>query len=151
MTPARLITDEHVLIGAATGQQHGSARYPTRVWDNGFGKLWVYRETLGVLGIVRADSFENAWSCVVDEILDDADPDDPDTYARSYDADADEYELAECCHWRGSGAPSNPKLTSGIAREDSNGSRLDELTAELATELGVVVCVELWGPWGEGE
>ena len=110
-----------------------------RFWDEGFGPLWVYRNSLGVLGVVRADTFEKAWSCVVDEILQDVDPDDEDSYARSYDSNAKEGELAEGCHWRGSGVPSNEGLNSHLAYEDLNGSSLDPLTVEDAVKMGIVI------------
>lgn len=102
-----------------------------RYWDDGFGPLWVYCESRGPRGIVRAPSFEEALSCVVDEIMDDADPQDPDTWARSYDPTAAEGDLAEERHFRGS-VPANEGLESAIAREDPNGSVLERLDAFLA-------------------
>ena len=111
----------------------GNLASELRTWDDGFGPLWVYVETLGPVGVVRARTWEEACACVVDEIMDDADPMDPDTYARSYDPDAEEWDLAEGCHYRGSGVPSNPRLHSPLAREDLNGSdlvRADKRTLE---------------------
>ncbi len=40
-----------------------------KVYDDGFGPLWVYQESLGVVGLVRALSYEEAWDSVLDEIL----------------------------------------------------------------------------------
>ena len=113
-----------------------------RFWDEGFGPLWVYRESLGVVGVVRATNWEDAWACVVDEIMDDADPSDDCNYARDYNEDADEGELAEGVHYRGSGVPSNEGLESPLASEDLNGSALDLLTPEFAAELGLQIEVE---------
>jgi hypothetical protein len=59
-----VISDEQTLIGATT--EYGT---PIKVYDDGFGLLWVYRESLGITGIVRAMSYEAAWDCVLDEIL----------------------------------------------------------------------------------
>ncbi len=106
---------------------YGAPSVPLRTWDDGFGPLWVYVDSLGPVGVVRARTWEDAYACVVDEIMDDADPTDPDTYARSYDERAEENELAEGCSYRGSGVPSNPDLRSPIARGDLNGSRLVRL------------------------
>ena len=98
-----------------------------RYYDTGHGRLWVYLESLGPVGIVRARTFEEAYAAAIDEIMNDADPTDPNTYARSYDESAETSELAEGCHWRGSGEPSNPGLSSPIAQEDLNGSYLTPL------------------------
>lgn len=42
---------------------------PIKIYDDGFGPLWVYRESLGVVGIVRSQTESDAWDCVLDEIL----------------------------------------------------------------------------------
>ena len=98
-------------------------------WDDGFGFLWLYVESLGVMGVIRAETFEDAYSSAVDEIMADADPADPETYATSYDPSADPAELAEGHHYRGSGTPSNPLLTSTIAQEDLNYSNIVPLNS----------------------
>ena len=107
-----------------------------RFWDEGFGPLYVYRETLGVVGVVRAMSWHDAWECVVDEIMCDADPKDPDNHPDQYG------NLPEGIHWRGSGVPSNEGLESPVAAEDLNGSSLDELTPELLSELELKIELE---------
>ena len=122
-----LITDEQSLTGATV---RGHA---LRVWDDGFGPLWVYRESLGAVGVVRAKTWEDAHSCVVDEIMGDADMSDPDNIP---EADGN---LPEGLHWRGSGVPSNEGLESPLASEDLNGSLLDRLTDELAEGLEIEV------------
>lgn len=42
---------------------------PTKVYDDGSGPVWAYEESFGILGIVRADTFQSAWEIVTDEIL----------------------------------------------------------------------------------
>lgn len=59
-----MITDEQELVSVTN--QWGREQ---KIYDDGFGPLWVYRESLGVMGIVRAQSYESAWDCVLDEIL----------------------------------------------------------------------------------
>lgn len=133
----QLIVDSQALRGAT----YGDPGYKLRTWDDGWGTLWLYSESLGPVGIVRASTWEEAYSCVIDEIMDDADPEDPDTYARSYDPSAAADTLAEGCHWRSSGEPSNEGLHSPIAQEDLNGSLLEPLTLARATELSIVLDV----------
>jgi len=117
---------------------YGGHELPT--WDEGSGPVWVYMESLGPVGVVRAETWEEAWECVVDEIMGDADVDDPDTW-QSGRPDIPR-ELAEGCYWRGCGVPSNPHRTSPIAAEDLNGSfliRLEALDDEWREKLTVTL------------
>lgn len=116
-----------------------------RTWDEGFDgdPLFVYSDSMGVVGIVRAETWEQAWECVVDEIMPDADPEDADSYARSYDDAAEPSELAEGVHHRSSGIPSNDGLDSPLAQEDLNGSWLHETTIDDLREThGIVITWE---------
>lgn len=123
------ITDEQSLTGASV------RGHKLRVWDDGFGDLWVYRESLGAVGVVRAQTWTEAYSCVVDEIMGDADIDDEDNQPD------DDGNLPEGLCWRGSGVPSNEGLESPLAAEDLNGSILERLTDALAEELEIKVVV----------
>lgn len=60
------ITDDMQFIGA-TVQGH-----KTRIYDDGFGPLWVLCEPLGVSGIVRAQAWEDAYEIAEDEIFPEA-------------------------------------------------------------------------------
>jgi hypothetical protein len=102
---------------------------PYRTCDDGFGPLWVYRESLGILGIVRAQTWEDAFGCVLDAIMSDADETDPENWAG-----AETGELPEGIHFRPSGPPTVNGLNSGLASEDLNGSLLDPLTVEFLRE-----------------
>jgi len=124
-----LINDDQSLDGATV------RGHKLRVWDEGFGPLWVYRESLGAVGVVRARTWEEAHECVVDEIMDDGDIDDTDNQP---DADGN---LPEGLSWRSSGVPSQEGLESPLAQEDLNGSLLDCLTDALAAELEIEVQV----------
>lgn len=117
------LTDEMRVVAAvevtARGRGEAEQCYSHRLWDDGFGPVWVYRETLGALGVVRATSWEDAWGCVVDEIMDDADADDVrDLYQHGQEVDG--------LHVRG-GQPASPWATTVFAQEDPNGSRLSLL------------------------
>lgn len=126
-----LITDEQSIKRVRTRFDN-----PVRFWDEGFGPLWVYRESLGVVGVVRASTWEEAYECVVDEIMGDADMADPDNQP---DKDGN---LPEGLHWRGNGVPANEGLESPLAAEDLNGSLLDRLTPALVEELGLQIELE---------
>ena len=78
-----MITNDQTLTGAKT-------RFGTEIktYDDGFGPLWVSRNTLGVDGIVRAQTFESADSCVRDEIL-------PVVPLEDIQADPSEYYVCE--------------------------------------------------------
>jgi hypothetical protein len=115
------LTDDDSLQGAFS--RFGR---PLRVWDDGFGPLWV----------VRASTWEEAHSCVVDEIMDDADVSDPDNQPDEHG------NLPEGLSWRGSGVPSQEGLESPLAAEDLNGSALDALTDALADELEIRLEIE---------
>jgi hypothetical protein len=129
-----MIRDDETFAGAK--HKHGTS---IRIYDDGFGPLWVYRESLGVLGIVRASNWHDAFECVLDAIMSDADVDDPSTYALSYDDKAEIGELAEGYHFRPNGIPTDNGLSSPIACEDLNGSFLDALTPEFLATLEIVL------------
>ena len=59
-----LITDDQELVSAST--RSGT---PIKTYDNGFGSLYAYRDAGGLVGLVRASSWEDAWYLVEDEIL----------------------------------------------------------------------------------
>ena len=42
---------------------------PVKYYDDGIGPLWLYRDASGLLGIVRAQKWEDAYEIVEDEFL----------------------------------------------------------------------------------
>lgn len=112
--------------------------------DGGIGEacLWVYRESLGPVGVVRASSWGDAYEIVLDCIMDDAEAGDPDNYASFYDDNAEPDDLAEGVHYRPNGVPTDNGLSSCLAAEDLNGSSLELLTPELAEDLRIVLHIE---------
>lgn len=91
--------------------------YSLRFWDDGNGRAWNYRDASGLEAVIRADSWESAYECFIDEIADDADPDDVPTDPES--------DLPDGMHWRGNGAPSNNWAETHIAQVDLNGEQLE--------------------------
>lgn len=54
---------------------------PIRYYDDGIGTLWIMRDTMGIVGIVRAQSMQDAYDIVSDEFrLPIAQEDVPDAY-----------------------------------------------------------------------
>ena len=62
-----MITDEQSLVGARS--QWGSE---ITIYDDGFGPLWIMRDSLGIVGIIRAQSWEIAWEIAEDEFFPEA-------------------------------------------------------------------------------
>lgn len=62
-----LIQDEQTFDGAKT--QFGSQ---IKTYDDGNGPLFIMRDSMGILGIVRADSWESAFSIAEDEFFPEA-------------------------------------------------------------------------------
>lgn len=64
-----LLTDEQLLVSATYGR--GNYEIPT--YDDGFGQLYVLRDSMGIRGIVRAQSWETAYEICEDEFFLEAD------------------------------------------------------------------------------
>jgi hypothetical protein len=115
---------------------------PIRFCDDGFGPLWVYRESLGIVGIVRAQKWEDALECVLDDIMDDADPE----YLADPGYEVAEGDLPEGCHYRPNGgypgSASKPWAQTCICQEDLNGAVLEPLTQEMVDAEGIVLTWE---------
>lgn len=113
---------------------------PVRFWDDGFGPLWLYRDASGLEAVIRAQSWEDAWTYAVDEILDGTDWEGvADAIGELLAPDAD---LPEGFTFRGCGEPSSPWASGHIACHDLNGESLDELTPQLAESLGIRIAWE---------
>lgn len=62
-----LITDEQSLKSAK-----GRFGHSIPVYDEGFGPLWIHRDSMGISGIVRARTWEDAYSICEDEFFPEA-------------------------------------------------------------------------------
>ncbi len=117
-----------------------------RYYDDGMGPLFVMRDSMGIIGIVRAMSWEDAYSIVEDEFLHVV-PADEIGEAYGFNSQAefeardtskdDSMELRE-----GYSYQSN-STGSGIVSHDLNGEALDLLTLELAQQLELQIIVRL--------
>jgi len=68
MTKTVEITDGQQLVSAKF--QSG---YEIKTYDDGFGPLWISRNSIGINGIVRAQTWEDAYSICEDEFFPEAD------------------------------------------------------------------------------
>lgn len=66
-TTSAPINDDQSLVSAA--YSHGLA---IPVYDDGFGALYIHRDSMGISGIVRAQSWEDAYSICEDEFFPEA-------------------------------------------------------------------------------
>jgi len=131
------ITDDVRLTGAVN--QWGSA---IPFYDDGSGTVFVFRESMGVSGIVRADTWETAWKIAMDEFTSEA-SDTVADFEREYGPEWWENELWCDAHgFRPSGG--------GVYARDLNGESLDVLTDADAEEMGITITVEPWWTGAQG-
>lgn len=64
---SKLINDDQLLVSAKRGN------YDIPIYDDGFGKLYIHRDSIGISGIVRAQTWEDAYSICEDEFFPEAD------------------------------------------------------------------------------
>jgi hypothetical protein len=62
-----LITDSQYFVSAKY-----SSGYEIQTYDDGYGQLWISRSSTGINGIVRAQSWEDAYSICEDEFFPEA-------------------------------------------------------------------------------
>jgi hypothetical protein len=65
---SELINDEQSLVSAQF--QHGT---PIQTYDDGFGPIFILRDSMGIQGIIRAQSWEDAYEIAEDEMFPDCD------------------------------------------------------------------------------
>lgn len=68
MEHTEIITDEQSFNGATYGRDN----YAIKTYDDGFGILWISRSSIGINGIVRARTWEDAYEICEDEFFDEA-------------------------------------------------------------------------------
>jgi hypothetical protein len=68
MKQTELITDGQSFDGAV----YGRSDYQINVYDDGRGPLWISRNSIGISGIVRAQTWEDAYSICEDEFFPEA-------------------------------------------------------------------------------
>ena len=64
-----MISDTQSLVGA----KYSDSDYAIATYDDGFGPLWISRNSIGINGIVRAETWEDAYGICEDEFFPEAD------------------------------------------------------------------------------
>ena len=140
-----MITDEQRLISAT---RNGHA---IPVYDDGFGTLFIHRGSMGISGIVRAQTWEDAYSICEDEFFPAGDEDAISSMNEIEEMEEGiERSHAQACWDEAYGYRHNGGLkmpdgsVSYIYAKDMNGDSLDSLTPELAQELNIVLELQNW-------
>lgn len=134
---SELITDEQSLVSAQFN--HGTS---IQTYDDGFGPLFILRDSMGVQGIIRAQSWEDAYSIAEDEMFPDC-TETAEEITAEYGEFCEENPLfLEAYGFRPNGARSTENPMSFLYAKDLNGDALDLLTPEFAAELGITLNIQ---------
>lgn len=133
-----LISDSQSLNGASY-----SSGVKIRTYDDGFGGLYVHRDSMGITGIVRAKSWHDAYSICEDELFPTADDAQEEMERIGAMPEGPDRDHEQAC-WdesygfrpNGKGGPT-PERDTGIYAKDLNADRLDCLSESLRQELGI--------------
>lgn len=132
-----LISDEQSLIGATN--RFGRA---IKVCDDGFGPLWIHRHPMGISGIVRAQTWEDAYAICEDEFFPEASETLAEIQKEYGDAWLDNVLFHESFGFRPNGPNKNDMRNHGIYARDLSGDFLDRLTPELLSQLEISLQIE---------
>lgn len=121
---------------------HGT---PITVYDDGYGPLFIHRDSMDISGIVRAQTWEDAYSICEDEFFPAGD-DDAGGEMERIEAmeDGEEKNHAQACWdesygYRGNTRKMPDGSLSSIYARDLNGDSLNRLTQALCNDLGIVL------------
>ena len=139
-TKSILISDEQSLVSAKS--RFG---YAIKVYDDGYGQLFIHRDSMGISGIVRAQTWEDAYSICEDEFFTAGDKDAGEEMQRIESmSEGKEKNHAQACFdeaygFRGNGRKESDGSISSIYAKDLNGDCLNALTPELLAELEITL------------
>jgi hypothetical protein len=134
------------------GQTLKSARYHSGydipVYDDGFGPLWIHRNSLGISGIVRAQTWSEAYEICEDEFFPEAEESVEELIKEYGDSWLENGLFQEAYGFRPNGPNGHGTRNHGIYAKDLNGDRLDLLTPRMVEELEIILVIEdrSW-PW----
>ena len=129
-----LINDTQCLFAAKS-----SSGRSLPIYDDGYGPIFIHRDSMGISGIVRARTWEDAYGICEDEFFPSAD-------SEATDKPFSELSEREQACWdesygyrpNGIGGP-RPKQDCGIYAKDLNGDSLELLTPELLEKLEITL------------
>jgi hypothetical protein len=151
------MNDNQTLVGAKN--EFGRS---LPVYDDGYGPLWISRDSMGINGIVRARTWEEAYGICEDEFFPDCDLTHEELvkeygFKREHvrvmneagefvrwdlkETPCDDY-VENPCFQEAYGFRNNAGGKNPIYSKDLNGDYLDRLTPELAKELGITLEIE---------
>ena len=121
-----------------------SAKNSVPFYDDGFGPLWILRDTTGIVGIIRATTYEDAYGIAEDELYPEADVDDWEKEAKgdgfdNIDTYMESAIFQENYGFRPNGCNMKDVHKHGIYQKDLNGESLDPLTGERVKRLRLVI------------
>jgi hypothetical protein len=119
MKKTSLITDTQSLI-SATRRGHSIP-----VYDDGFGPLWIHRDSMGISGIVRAQSFEDAYGICEDEFFPEAD-DTVEELVKDYGFRREHVKIVKPAD----GSPERPDCMADYATGKLSGESTGKLSGE---------------------
>ena len=135
-----MITDKQTLNSAKF--KHGT---PVPVYDDGYGTLWIHRDSMGVSGIVRARTWEDAYAICEDEFFPPADDEAGEEMQRIEEMpDGPDKQHAQACFdesygFRGNTRRMDDGTLSSVYAKDLNGDLLERLTPSTLDALGIVL------------
>jgi hypothetical protein len=139
-----MINDDQTLVSAASRFGH-----PIRIYDDGFGPLWIHRDSMGISGIVRAQTWEDAYSICEDEFFPAGDEDAAADYKEieALPEGSKERNHLEACWeesfgYRGTARKEEDGSLSSIYWKDLNGDALNRLTSALVAKLEITIEIE---------
>jgi hypothetical protein len=121
---------------------------PVHYYDNGTGSLYLLRDSTGIVGLVRASTWEEAYDIAEDELFPEAD--------QTWEEIAKELEcpveslmddacFQEAYGFRPNGPNKSDKLNQGIYQRDLNGEWLDKFSeSNLLKRYGIAIT---WKDW----
>lgn len=142
-TSSPLITDNQSLTSAKSRFGH-----LIPVYDDGWGALFIHRDSSGISGIVRARTWEDAYSICEDEFFPEADDEAGEEMQRiEAMEDGEEKNHAQVCWDESYGFRNNTRQMpdgslSSIYAKDLSGDTLDILTPELLAQLEITLEIE---------
>ena len=142
-TSSPLITDNQTLVSAKSRFGH-----PIPIYDDGYGHLYISRDSMGINGIVRAQNWEDSYGICEDEFFPAADDEAGEEMQRiEAMEDGEEKNHAQACWDESYGFRNNTRQMpdgslSSIYAKDLSGDTLDILTPELLAQLEITLTIE---------
>ncbi len=125
---------------------HTQYRNPIQTYDDGYGPLFILRDSMGIQGIIRARTWEDAYEIAEDEFFPDADEEAAEELTRIESLpEGKERDHAQACWdesygYRNNGRRTLEGTTSHLYARDLNGEALDQTTqSELLTRYNIAL------------